>query len=583
MNFSTIYPQLRLWFAFVAMLGIFTSLTGQVQAPDFLCVSNDTLRWEPATNTCGPFNAYLVFGSTQASGPFNLLATITNPGQTSYFNASAGSQTWYYYLQSDHNCPGQNRLSSDTLDNRIPLAGPIRRVSVEGGGVLLNWEASPSPETFAYVINRTTATGNFIVDTVFGANNLSFTDFTAMPNDKSESYFVLALDACGNKSLVGDAHNTVFLTTTAPTACQAAIGLSWTAYQNWPQGVARYEIFAAADGSAPALVGQTTATTFNYDQINNGQNVCLYVEAVANGSGLRSRSNESCELVQITQPLRRIDLLIADVLPNGDIALEWLWNPSATITTAAANRFRPGNDAAANISIALSSPLNALNMLTDANPPAATGFRYVIIGTDQCGNTITSNSVFTLALSGQANGQGANVLNWNTYSHDLLTGLTYELVKVSASGNESVVYSGGPDVLNFDDPVDVLNAEECCYYLRARVSLTDADGKTYERTIRSNRVCITQPVLLYVPNVFAPEGINRIFKPQTPTENIESYNLTIYDRWGGQVFFSENIDQGWNGDRKGEAMPQGVYLYHIVIKQADGQSLEKAGTVALIR
>jgi gliding motility-associated-like protein len=583
MNFS-IYSWLRRCsLALLGVTGLVTTMQAQVLAPDFLCVSNDTLHWAPVINNCGPFAGYLVFGSTQPNGPYSLLSTVTNPNQTSFFHTAANGQTWYYYLQSDHNCPGQTRLSSDTLDNRIPLMGNIRRASVEGGGVVLAWEASTSPETFAYVISRSGNMGTVVVDTVFGVNTLSYTDFGGMPSDRSETYFVVALDPCGNKSLVGQSHSTVFMNLMAPTACQASVDLSWSAYVGWTQGVARYEIFAAVNGGSPTLVGQTTATTFSHTQINNGENICLYIEAIANGTADRARSNERCVAVSITQPLRNIDLLAADVTPTGEVVVEWSWNPAAVINTANANRFRPGNDAAANLGINLANPLNALNTLIDANPPTTSGLEYVIVARDECGNTITSNSVFTLALRGQASGDGFNRLQWNAYQHDLLTGLTFELVKVSATGNETVVYTGGPDVLSYDDPVDPLNSEECCYYLRARLNLTAPDGKTFDRTVRSSRVCLSQPVLLYVPNVFAPNGINRIFKPQTPTQNLESYSMNIYDRWGGLVFTSDNIDLGWNGDRGQEAMPQGVYLYHIVIKQANGQSLEKTGTVALIR
>jgi gliding motility-associated-like protein len=584
MNFSVYSWLRRCSLALLAVIGLLaTTLRAQVLAPDFLCVSNDTLQWAPVINNCGPFAGYLVFGSTQPNGPYSLLTTVTNPSQTSFFHAAANGQTWYYYLQSDHNCPGQTRLSSDTLDNRIPLMGNIRRASVEGGGVVLAWEASTSPETFAYVISRSGNMGTVIVDTVFGANNLGYTDFGAMPSDRSETYFIVALDPCGNKSLVGQSHSTVFTTLAAPTACQAAIGLSWSAYTGWSQGVARYEIFATVNGGAPVLVGQANTTTFSYTQVNDGENVCMYVEAVANGTGDRARSNERCTVVDITQPLRNIDLLAADVTPTGEVVIEWSWNPSAIINAANANRFRPGNDAAANLGINLTTPLNALNTLTDVNPPITGGLEYVVVARDECGNTITSNSVFTLSLRGQASGDGFNRLQWDAYQHDLLTGLAFELVKVSATGNETVVYTGGPDVLSYDDPIDPLNSEECCYYLRARINLTAPDGKTFDRTVRSSRVCLSQPVLLYVPNVFAPNGINRIFKPQTPTQNLESYSMNIYDRWGGLVFTSDNIDLGWNGDRGQEVMPQGVYLYHIVVKQANGQSLEKTGTVALIR
>jgi gliding motility-associated-like protein len=101
--------------------------------------------------------------------------------------------------------------------------------------------------------------------------------------------------------------------------------------------------------------------------------------------------------------------------------------------------------------------------------------------------------------------------------------------------------------------------------------------------LRSNRICLSQPVRLYVPNVFAPEGINRIFKPQTPSEQITEYSMEILDRWGGVLFQSSNIDTGWNGESRGEPLPQGVYLYRISLTQGNGRQFEKIGTITLIR
>ena len=141
--------------------------TTQILAPSLQCVVNDSLFWEPATNTCGPFVSYEVFGSTQADGPYSLLSTITDPAQTVYFHSTANNQVWYYYLTSPHNCPGEQLMTSDTLDNLIPLPGPLEYVSVINGNVEISWTPSPSPETIGYIISRNTAMGTTILDTVY--------------------------------------------------------------------------------------------------------------------------------------------------------------------------------------------------------------------------------------------------------------------------------------------------------------------------------------------------------------------------------------------------------------------------------
>lgn len=555
-------------------------LKAQIAAPDLLCVSNDTLVWTPAVNACGSFNAYLVYGSTQFNGPYNLLATIVNPATNTYFNTAASGQTWYYYLQSDHNCPGQLRLSSDTLDNRIPLAGPMQSVSVEGGGVVVSWQASPSPETYAYIINRVVPAGTQAIDTVYGDNTLTFTDYSANAGLSSETYYVLALDRCGNKSLVGDPHTTMLLASSTPNACESSVQLSWNPYNNMPQGIAYYEIFTVDNNGQASPVGRSNTTSFSYNQINDGQTICFFVEAVSNGN-VRARSSQQCLTVAITQPLRVIYGLGADVEPTGSVRAEWLWDPTATITSARIDRLPP---AASTINLALPAPLIAQNFFSDPAPNTNSILKYTVTAQDRCNNTITSNQISSLLLIGTAlDDQATNRLQWPAYDHDLLFSVFYELVRIEPNGSELIIFAGDSLALSFDDEIDDTDNESRCYFLRANVVFRTPDDKTFTQVIRSNRVCLSQPVRLYVPNVFAPEGINRIFKPQTPSEQITEYSMEILDRWGGILFQSSNIDSGWDGESRGEPLPQGVYLYRISLTQGNGQQLERVGTVTLIR
>src|SRR5690606_23184482 len=75
--------------------------------------------------------------------------------------------------------------------------------------------------------------------------------------------------------------------------------------------------------------------------------------------------------------------------------------------------------------------------------------------------------------------------------------------------------------------------------------------------------------LVYIPNAFTPneDGINEIFRPSIYGEEIRLYSFRIWNRWGEEVFFTEDPEEGWNG-----AEPSGkhyaeseVYPYKIVI------------------
>ena len=159
---SKIKGLLILFFCIFALAG-----KGQVLAPDFLCVKSDTLFWNPVANPCGPFQSYDIYVSANESGPFSLLASISDPMQIKFFHTNPTNQQWYYYLESNHDCPGEQVLQSVILDNQPPKIPLLESVSVVGDDVLVEWTPSISPETFAYIIYRRTPLGTIPIDTVF--------------------------------------------------------------------------------------------------------------------------------------------------------------------------------------------------------------------------------------------------------------------------------------------------------------------------------------------------------------------------------------------------------------------------------
>ena len=308
----------------------------QVIAPDLICIANDTLIWELPNNNCGAFNSYEVFGSQDISGPYNIIATITDPAQDRFFHEEASGSIWYYYLRSDFNCPGQEVFTSDTLDNLIPLGSPILYTSVEDENVLIEWELSPSPEATAYVILRNTITGTTAIDTVFMGSQ--YVDTSADPLNQTETYFVNALDPCGNSSLFEDAHTTILLQVDTIDPCNQSIDLSWNAYRGWASGVGNNEVWVSINGGAFEIIETLDggATNFTYQNADDGSTYCFYVRATQAGAPeIGSNSGEVCETLDIVQPVRNFALKNASINPDSTIIIEWSWNTNAELQSYA--------------------------------------------------------------------------------------------------------------------------------------------------------------------------------------------------------------------------------------------------------
>lgn len=88
-----------------------------------------------------------------------------------------------------------------------------------------------------------------------------------------------------------------------------------------------------------------------------------------------------------------------------------------------------------------------------------------------------------------------------------------------------------------------------------------------------------------VPNGFTPngDGLNDIFKPLGSANFTSEYEMTIWSRWGEEVFRSTSPQTGWDGTYKGGPAITGVYAYVIKYKTVDGENKIQKGNVTLTR
>ena len=80
------------------------------------------------------------------------------------------------------------------------------------------------------------------------------------------------------------------------------------------------------------------------------------------------------------------------------------------------------------------------------------------------------------------------------------------------------------------------------------------------------------PVVTYhLPNAFTPnnDGTNDEYRGVGILEGIQDFEMTIWNRWGEQIFITNDPNQGWNGQKNntGKMSPNGVYV--VVAKYID--------------
>lgn len=101
------------------------------------------------------------------------------------------------------------------------------------------------------------------------------------------------------------------------------------------------------------------------------------------------------------------------------------------------------------------------------------------------------------------------------------------------------------------------------------------------------QVDIIPEVTLFFPNAFTPnnDGLHETFKGVGFTGGITGYEMTIWNRWGEEIFSTTDIDEGWPGTDKRSAklVPEGVYVYMVTYTGPRGDEVEERGSVSVIR
>lgn len=89
-------------------------------------------------------------------------------------------------------------------------------------------------------------------------------------------------------------------------------------------------------------------------------------------------------------------------------------------------------------------------------------------------------------------------------------------------------------------------------------------------------------VILF-PNAFTPngDGRNDLFKILNAF-NLQNYTLTIFNRWGEQVYSTTDFRQGWNGEHKNRPQDPGTFVYYCRYTK-DNIPITTKGSFILIR
>jgi len=78
-------------------------------------------------------------------------------------------------------------------------------------------------------------------------------------------------------------------------------------------------------------------------------------------------------------------------------------------------------------------------------------------------------------------------------------------------------------------------------------------------------IYVNADLFVHIPNVFSPngDGLNDTYGLGGLTQGVAKLKMTIFNQWGEQVYYTEDVNKKWDGEYRGKPAQQGVYVYMI--------------------
>jgi len=93
--------------------------------------------------------------------------------------------------------------------------------------------------------------------------------------------------------------------------------------------------------------------------------------------------------------------------------------------------------------------------------------------------------------------------------------------------------------------------------------------------------------LIGIPNVFSPNGDGQNDELEIKYSSsliIDNYSFRVFDRWGGIIYESTDINDTWDGTSNGHKLASGVYIYLMEFPcQVNGKTVQLKGDISILR
>ena len=477
-------------------------------------------------------------------------------------------------------------LTAQTLD--VPVMDSIKIIN---GKATLYW--SPVAEAQGYYIYWYDKPKFKIFDTVYNAT--PFTDTVHNSCDSVQTYTLQAFNNDGNNTSLGVfeiyLRSTVKLELQKFDNCAKKIGFTWENPYPFP-GLNGYELYRLDKGDTVLIHSSTALETsweYTYD-FKRDSNYYFLIRAVSD-YGKFSLSCEKYFTAHYPPKPDVLDVYSISVYQNRGVSI------SCLIDSLKINGYvgisREAEDETGYTFLGYIPVKGDTSVVSGWDSTARVNdkwYRYAMVALDSCFIPYLYDTANSIHLGGKAEDSRTNFLHWNAYQSSSDSVIAYLILRKIPGFANSVIQLPADSLLYYDRISLYENLGLKFDYLvqaevLSRSMLNDgiADSLQY-RYCNSNSIVIFQNLKLFLPNAFRPGGMNPKFSPGDfiKTE-ISNFRLTIFNRWGQQLYTTTEQSGGWDGRVNGEDMPTGVYVYVLSFTTQRGNTVQQKGTVTLVR
>jgi gliding motility-associated-like protein len=478
------------------------------------------------------------------------------------------------------------------LSNRYPPA--IDSVSIDAGGkAIIGWQAVTEPDIVGYKIFRVTASTTDSIDYVDGVSTTFYQREDSDPCNGPLRYILLSIDSCGNESpfpydtntSLPKPQTTIYLSDIQYDPCLMTNTLSWNEYVNFDPPLQGYRIYLS-ENNGPFQVLETInpgQTSYTHTDLLPNTTYAYFIRAFNQG-GMKTSTSCTREVKTYNSPIPAFMYTrFVTVENNEHVNLVFF-----TDTTAHVQFYRILR------SVDPGGPFDTLETVFDNGQESIAlsdatanvteeSYYYKIEVVDSCGTaSVIANTARTIYLQCEALPDMTNLLTWNAYESWYGQVLGYRVYRRLDNSALTELADVDSLTLSYNDNVSNLTGtiSKITYIVEAYEGLTNPLG--FREQSYSNEVLSEQEPKIYLPNAIMPRGLNNQLKPVLVFVGSEGYEFVIYDRWGQQIFRTNNPNDAWDGTFNGNYVPMAVYVYLIRFRNALDQPRQIKGNVAVI-